>query len=59
MKVFWVIAYDRYYPYGGLADVLKTFATREEAEAYADAAPGYDEIEVYDVSDMLGIGVKE
>jgi hypothetical protein len=55
MKVFWVVAYDYYYPQGGLDDVLKTFATREEAELYADGVTGHDHVEVTDVSWMLGI----
>lgn len=55
MKVFWVIVYDRYYPYGGLSDVRETFATREEAEAYASTVTGYDEVEVHDVRWMLGV----
>jgi hypothetical protein len=55
MKVFWVIAYDRYYPRGGLDDVRETFATRAEADEYAATVEGYDEIEIHDVSRMLGV----
>jgi len=55
MKVFWVVAYDQYYPSGGLGNVLETFATRKEADAYADDVTGYEFIEVHDVRHLLGI----
>lgn len=55
MKVFWVVAYDQYYPDGGLDNVRKTFATRAEAEEYAKTVKDYDHVEVHDVRSMLGI----
>ena len=55
MKVFWVIGTDQYYPQGGLNDVLRTFATLEEAEAYADTVTGYDSVRVKNVTWLLGI----
>lgn len=55
MKVFWVLAYDQYYPNGGLSDVAATFATLEEAEEYAKTLSGRDYVEVHDVSYLLGV----
>ena len=55
MKVFWVIAYDHYYPDAGLRDVRGTFLTREEAEEYAATLKDFDYVEIEDVSEMLGL----
>lgn len=59
MKVFWVLAYDRYYPNGGLSDVMGTFLTREEAEKYAASLTSYDYVQIEDVSNMLYSGDNE
>lgn len=58
MKVFWVLAWSKYYPAGALHNVRSMWATREEAEAAAaEINPDdYDYIRVQDVSGMLGIG---
>jgi hypothetical protein len=54
-KVFWVVAWDRYYPSGGLNNVKSTHSTREEAAAAASQLPSgaYDFVEIIDISDML------
>lgn len=59
MKVFWVLAWSKYYPDGGLGNVDSQWETLEEAEAAAELLrvgkyePDY--IKIRDVSDMLGI----
>jgi hypothetical protein len=58
MKVWWVFAWDKYYPLGELDNLVATFHTQEEAEAYAkymraDAYESYDHITVIDVRSML------
>lgn len=60
MKVFWVLAWDQYYPGGRLNNVESTWATFEEAQARAKELkedPGcyYDYVEIEDVSDMIGV----
>jgi hypothetical protein len=55
MNVFWVLAYDKYYPSGGLGNVKRTFPSREEAAEYAETIQGYDYVEIQDVSRMLGV----
>jgi hypothetical protein len=59
MKVFWVLAWDQYYPGGGLRNVESTWETFEEAQARVnelDADPKcyFDYIEIEDISDMIG-----
>jgi hypothetical protein len=58
MKVFWVLAWSRYYPAGGLGNVHSQWVTQEEAEAAAaDINPDdYEFVRIQDVSDMLEIG---
>ena len=56
MKVWWVFAYDQYYPSAGLSDVKNTFATEEEAQAYVDELQSTcDYVRIVNVSDMLGL----
>ena len=63
MKVWWVLAWQKYYPSEGLLNVESTWETREEAEAQASALRGgnpkdldyYDYVQVRNISDMLGI----
>lgn len=57
MKVWWVLCWNQYYPYSGLANVHSTHASKEEADAAADSlkATGYyDYVEVENVAQMLG-----
>jgi hypothetical protein len=62
MKVFWVLAWETYYPNGGLGNVLSTHETLEEAIEAAKKLriedQSYDFIAVEDVSEMLGIKEK-
>jgi hypothetical protein len=64
MKVFWVLAWETYYPKGGLGNVLSMHETLEEANEAAekirieDQWPPYDFVAVEDVSEMLGIKEK-
>jgi hypothetical protein len=67
MKVFWVLGYDGYYPNSD--NFMASFATIEEAQAYADSKPSkypesddelsdmpwskYDHYQVIDISDRL------
>lgn len=46
-KRFLVIAYDDYYPMGGLHDVKDSFDTKEEAVQFAETET-YENVEVYD-----------
>lgn len=64
MKIWWVLGWYSYYPAGGLGNVIDTFETEEEANAYVssvkiDNGSGYrscpDFVEVCDVSSLLGI----
>lgn len=61
MKVWWVLAWDKYYPKCELGDVLSTHLTEEEAEQFIvdfKARLGedyYDYMEVTNVSSLLGI----
>lgn len=36
MKIWWVTAWDNYYPDGGLDNVKGTFATESEAQEFAE-----------------------
>ena len=36
MRIWWVLGWDRYYPSEGLKNVVKTFATEEEAIEFAN-----------------------
>jgi hypothetical protein len=58
MKVFWVMAWEQYYPEGALRNVRGTFHTREEAavlEAKLLSAKDYDHVEVIDVRHLIGV----
>lgn len=55
MNVFWVLAYDNYYPAPGLGNVKAAFDTREAAEEYAKNFKGYDNVEIADITYLLGI----
>jgi hypothetical protein len=58
-KVWWVLAWNDYYPSSGLGNVKKTFSTKSEAREYAErleAGEGYadyDNVEIVNVSDYL------
>tara|TARA_R110000868_G_scaffold184041_1_gene425474 strand:- start:251 stop:433 length:183 start_codon:yes stop_codon:yes gene_type:complete len=58
MTVFWVLAWSKYYPYGGLGNVHSQHETLDEALEIAkqlEATNEYDHVEVEDVSEMLGV----
>lgn len=62
MKVWWVIAWDNYYPDGNLNNVRSTWETKEEAEreqlrlmAGSRLTHVPDHVEIVDVSELLGI----
>lgn len=55
-NVWWVLAYDQYYPEGGLGDVYKTCDSEEAANAVAaelKRTGSYDYVEVENVSHLL------
>ena len=60
IKKYWVVAWDSYYPDGGLNNVVGSFETLEEAEEFAESYTGPysssirpDHVEVEDVSYLL------
>lgn len=63
MKIWWVLAWDNYYPDGSLGNVKSTWGTKEEAIAeekrLADPSShgngwyGADNIDIVNISDML------
>jgi len=56
MKVWWVYAWNQYYPSSCLGDLIDTFATAAEADASADSlkdSGNYSYVEVVDISDRL------
>jgi hypothetical protein len=56
MKVWWVYAWNQYYPSSCLGDLIDTFATAAEAEVFADGLKdtgNYSYVEVVDISDRL------
>jgi hypothetical protein len=56
MKVWWVLAYNQYYPWGELGNVHSTYETEEEAVAIANNLRGkFDHVYVENVSRLLGI----
>jgi hypothetical protein len=62
IKRFWVLAWYDYYPSSGLGNVHSTWETMEEADREvqrlkdnATLGDHYDNIRVYDVSDLLGV----
>ena len=65
MKVWWVLAWDKYYPAGALGNVDSCWETEEEAMARAKEMRlegtlnsnnyVYDHIQIEDVSERLGI----
>jgi hypothetical protein len=56
MKIWWVFGNDSYYPRGGLADLLDTFESEDEALNYRELIrSGYDHTRVVDISSYLGI----
>lgn len=55
MKIWWVIAYDGYYPGSSLTNVHSTYKTEEEAKQQASKINDFDYVEVINVSPLLGI----
>lgn len=55
LKVWWIVAYDRQYPEGGLDDVKECFHTREDALVKLNYYKSkYDVAKVVNVSRELG-----
>jgi hypothetical protein len=60
LKVWWVLAWNDYYPSSGLGNLRETFSTWSEAHDYAgflrsnDSWSSYDNVEIVNVSDYLG-----
>ena len=57
MNVFWVLAWSKYYPGGGLRNVHSQHETLDEALEIVkqlEATNEYDYVQVEDVSEMLG-----
>jgi hypothetical protein len=53
MKIFWVLAYDQYYPYFDNFD--QSFETYEEAEAYVESEKAKDyPRDHYDIINISG-----
>ena len=59
MKLWWVLAWDHYYPSGGLRNVVSTHETKEEADEQVKIrlGEGCDNAETVNVSYLLGIGI--
>jgi len=56
MKVWWVYAWDQYYPSSCLGDLVHTFATYAEAYVCADGlrdSGNYNYVDIVDISDRL------
>jgi len=56
MKVWWVYAWNQYYPSSCLGDLIDTFVTEAEAAVFADDLKdtgNYSYVEVVDISDRL------
>jgi hypothetical protein len=56
LKVWWVVAWDTYYPSGSLRNVKGTFYTEEGAKAFTEeleAQGRFDNVEIVNVSDYL------
>jgi hypothetical protein len=57
MKVWWVVAWDDYYPDSALHNVRSTHETKEEANKTADAlrleAYAPDHVDVINITEML------
>jgi hypothetical protein len=55
MKVYWVLAFDTYYP--GSDNFEASFETREEAETYVESEQAkdfpYDHYKIVDITDRL------
>lgn len=56
LKVWWVLAWDQYYPKGSLDNVRSTHSSFEEAEGEISALrAAFDNVEIINISDKLGI----
>lgn len=65
MKIWWVTAWQNYYPDGGLDNIKGSFSTKEEAEEFAKTLraegmpspgsflPRYDFVEVENIAHLL------
>ena len=53
MKLFWVAAWDNYYPEGGLDNVKAYCVTREEAyREYEKLKDTWDNVEIFNISEL-------
>ena len=58
MTVFWVLAWSKYYPCGGLGNVHSQHETLDEALEIAEQLKStneFDYVKVEDVSEMVGV----
>lgn len=56
MKIYWVLCWDQYYPYGGLDNVTEKFDTQEAADVYVakiKEEDRWDNVEVINILNML------
>ena len=58
LKLWWVVAWDHYYPDSSLGNVKRTFATKAEADEEVkemERDGRYDRVTVIDISEYLGL----
>ena len=53
MKRWALFGWDRYYPSGGVNDLIGVFATREEAEAHATHNIDIENYEIVDLQQLM------
>ena len=54
MKIWWIIAYDEYYPCGGLDDLIGSYETEREAKEHAKSIySGWDVVKVINITGHL------
>jgi hypothetical protein len=53
MKIWWVVAWDYYYPSGGLNNMQSTHSTEEEAIAASKLITTFDNVKVINISSFL------
>ena len=54
MKIWWVFAFDGYYPSGGIEDLSGSFPTEEEAEEFAQLIySDWDNVQVINITEHL------
>lgn len=56
MRLWWVVAWDKYYPSAALGNVIATYATEAEAESHKVSTQNqdsYDVVQVINVKDLV------